>query len=80
MTVHKSQGSEYREVWLVPPSVASAYDEDSLSGLNNALLYTGITRARKRFVFFGSKQEMTAAVETVRIRRTALYDMVNSLF
>ena len=80
MTVHKSQGSEYREVWLVPPSVASAYDEDSLSGLNNALLYTGITRARKRFVFFGSKQEMTAAVETVRIRRTALYDMVNRLF
>lgn len=80
MTVHKSQGSEYREVWLVPPSVALAYDEDSLSGLNNALLYTGITRARKRFVFFGSKQEMTAAVETVRIRRTALYDMVNSLF
>ena len=80
MTVHKSQGSEYREVWLVPPSVASAYDEDSLSGLNNALLYTGITRARKRFVFFGSKQEMTAAAETVRIRRTALYDMVNSLF
>ena len=80
MTVHKSQGSEYREVWLVPPSVASAHDEDSLSGLNNALLYTGITRARKRFVFFGSKQEMTAAVETVRIRRTALYDMVNGLF
>lgn len=80
MTVHKSQGSEYREVWLVPPSVASVHDEDSLSGLNNALLYTGITRARKRFVFFGSKQEMTAAVETVRIRRTALYDMVNSLF
>ena len=69
MTVHKSQGSEYREVWLVPPSVVSVYDEDSLSGLNNALLYTGITRARKRFVFFGSKQEMTAAVETVRIRR-----------
>ena len=80
MTVHKSQGSEYREVWLVPPSVVSVRDEDSLSGLNNALLYTGITRARKRFVFFGSKQEMTAAVETVRIRRTALYDMVNSLF
>ena len=80
MTVHKSQGSEYREVWLVPPSVASVHDEDSLSGLNNALLYTGITRARKRFVFFGSKQEMTAAIETVRIRRTALYDMVNSLF
>ena len=80
MTVHKSQGSEYREVWLVPPSVASVHDEDSLSGLNNALLYTGITRARKRFVFFGSKQEMTAAAETVRIRRTALYDMVNSLF
>lgn len=22
MTVHKSQGSEYREVWLLPPSAA----------------------------------------------------------
>ena len=80
MTVHKSQGSEYREVWLIPPSDKSVQDEDSLNSLNNALLYTGITRARERFVFFGTKQEMAVAVETVKKRRTALYDMVNTLF
>ena len=83
MTVHKSQGSEYREVWLLPPSLpqaASLETDDTLSGLNNALLYTGITRARERFVFWGGKKEWAKAVETRKSRLTALRDMVNELF
>ena len=52
MTVHKSQGSEYREVWLLPPSVpATTESEEEARGLDKALLYTAITRARERFVF-----------------------------
>ncbi|XLM23321.1 ATP-binding domain-containing protein, partial [Chromobacterium piscinae] len=38
MTVHKSQGSEYDEVWLQLPEQAGPL-------LNRALLYTAITRA-----------------------------------
>ncbi|MCP1773078.1 exodeoxyribonuclease V alpha subunit [Neisseria perflava] len=83
MTVHKSQGSEYREVWLLPPSgglEALEKDGDVLSGLNNALLYTGITRARNHFVFWGGQNELVEAVNNRKTRLTALRDMVNSMF
>ncbi|ROV55484.1 exodeoxyribonuclease V subunit alpha [Neisseria chenwenguii] len=84
MTVHKSQGSEYGEVWLLPPSggapAADTDEDDVLSGLNNALLYTAITRAREKFVFWGGKNEWTAAVETRKKRQTALADMIGDCF
>ncbi len=57
ITVHKSQGSEYREVWLLPPSVEMP--PESGAGLNKALLYTAITRARERFVFCGSRSRVS---------------------
>ena len=63
MTVHKSQGSEYREVWLLPPSVpATTESEEEARGLDKALLYTAITRARERFVFWGNAEELCQAV------------------
>ncbi len=81
MTVHKSQGSEYREVWLLPPSIGMANESDDvLSSLNNALLYTGITRARERFVFWGDKKIFEWAVKTQKKRQTALDEMINALF
>lgn len=82
MTVHKSQGSEYREVWLLPPSVPEREEEggDVLNSLNNALLYTGITRARERFVFWGGQKTFETAVNTQKKRQTALYDMLKQSF
>lgn len=81
MTVHKSQGSEYREVWLLPPSIDTANESDDvLNSLNNALLYTGITRAQKRFVFWGDKKIFEWAVKTQKKRQTALGEMINTLF
>ncbi len=57
MTVHKTQGSEYREVCLLPPSAAPSDEgDDAFSGLSKALLYTAITRAREKFVFFGGEE------------------------
>lgn len=81
MTVHKSQGSEYREVWLLPPSL-DAPDEsgDVHNSLNNALLYTAITRAREHFVFWGDKKTFESAVNTHKKRQTALNEMINTLF
>ncbi|MRN36982.1 exodeoxyribonuclease V subunit alpha [Neisseria sp. N95_16] len=81
MTVHKSQGSEYREVWLLPPSIDMANESDDvLNSLNNALLYTGITRAQKRFVFWGNKKIFEWAVKIQKKRQTALDEMINTLF
>lgn len=81
MTVHKSQGSEYREVWLLPPDIQADMDNDDvLSSLNNALLYTGITRARERFVFWGERTAFDAAVKTQKKRQTALDMMIEHVF
>lgn len=84
MTVHKSQGSEYQEVWLLPPKTLpnddSAAEQDEFSSLNRALLYTAITRARKRFAFWGSQKDFNAAVCMQKKRQTALGEMINSIF
>ncbi len=75
MTVHKSQGSEYQEVWLLPPS-SSFEDADDSGSLNRALLYTALTRARDRFVFWGDEAGFRAACKNNQPRRSALRDMI----
>lgn len=52
LSVHKSQGSEYDEVTLLLPERSERF--------GRKMLYTAITRARKRFVLF-------ASVETIRL-------------
>lgn len=51
MTVHKSQGSEFRHTVLVLP------DKDS-QVLTKELLYTGITRAKERFTLVAARPEL----------------------
>lgn len=68
MTVHKSQGSEYRDVWLLPPPFANT----AADVLDRALLYTAVTRAGSRFTFWGSGQMLAAAAERREVRRSAL--------
>lgn len=83
MTVHKSQGSEYREVWLLPPSSenpAQEIGESEAFGLDNALLYTAITRARERFTFWGGQQIFSAAVGMKKERQTALKEILSDVF
>lgn len=72
ITVHKSQGSEYGEVWLLPPSAPGG----SPNGLNRALLYTAVTRARERFVFWGGRTAFQTACATQETRRSALREMI----
>ena len=62
MTVHKSQGSEFDHTALVLPTEPAAI-------ITRELLYTGITRARKRFVLVGSE----ATVEQATQQRTRRY-------
>lgn len=67
MTVHKSQGSEYDEVWLQLPEQAGPL-------LNRALLYTAITRARSRFAVAGSEAVWLAGAASAPRRDSGLAD------
>ncbi|MBH5329501.1 exodeoxyribonuclease V subunit alpha [Eikenella sp. S3360] len=65
MTVHKSQGSEYEEVWLLGDETGSAL-------FDRTLLYTAVTRARERFGYAGSMAVLEEAVRRKNSRRTGL--------
>lgn len=68
MTVHKSQGSEFGEVWLLPPLGALEQAED----YHRALLYTAITRAKQRFVYWGDLASLQDASMRHVHRQTVL--------
>jgi exodeoxyribonuclease V alpha subunit len=55
MTIHKSQGSEFDEVVIVLPDADSPL-------MTRELLYTAVTRARKRVEIRGSEAALRAAV------------------
>ena len=55
LTVHRAQGSEYDEVAVVPGPPASRV-------ATRELLYTAVTRARRRVVVHGTAQSVAAAV------------------
>jgi exodeoxyribonuclease V alpha subunit len=67
MTVHKSQGSEFDEVLLILP------DKDSPL-LTRELIYTGLTRARKKVVICGRKSILTQALKRRIVRTSGLRD------
>ena len=62
MTVHKSQGSEYRAVIL------SAFSGSSLL-LTRSVLYTAITRARELFIIVGREEVIAAMTQNDRQQR-----------
>ena len=59
MTVHKSQGSEYRAVIL------TAWNGSPYL-LSRSILYTAITRARELLIIVGREETVAAMVETRR--------------
>ncbi len=63
MTVHKSQGSEFDEVVLILP------DRDT-PVLTRELIYTAITRARKKVTIYGTKDILRAALRR-RVARSS---------
>lgn len=67
MTIHKSQGSQFDEVSIVLPPA------DSLL-LSRALLYTAVTRAKKKVRLVGSLAAVRAAVERQVHRVSGLRD------
>lgn len=65
MTVHKSQGSEFDTVAMVLP------DRPSLL-LTREMLYTGITRAKKTFTLYGTKEELQTCINSPTQRYSGL--------
>lgn len=63
MTVHKSQGSEYEEVWYYAPRIIPA---------SRALLYTAITRSKQRLIYWGDESSFNLAIHNVAPRHSAL--------
>ena len=62
MTIHKSQGSEYRAV------VLSAWNASPYL-LSRSILYTAITRARELLVIVGREETIAAMVNNAKIGR-----------
>jgi len=67
MSIHKSQGSEFDEIAVVLPDASSAL-------LSRELLYTAVTRARKRVVIHATADVIKRAVETDVQRASGLRD------
>ena len=65
MTVHKSQGSEFDKVVLILPAHRSAV-------LSRELLYTAVTRARKKLEIWGSREVFFEAVSLAIARHSGL--------
>jgi exodeoxyribonuclease V alpha subunit len=55
MTIHKAQGSQFDTVAVVLPDASSRV-------LTRELLYTGITRARRRVIVVGERASIAAAI------------------
>lgn len=71
MTVHKSQGSQAREVTLLLPP-----DDSPL--LTRQLFYTAVTRAQEHVRVVGSEASVRAAVDTMAHRATGLRQRLRS--
>ena len=67
MTVHKSQGSEFGHTALVLPNQV-------LPVLSRELVYTAITRARRRLSVYANDNVMGYAIATPTQRRSGLID------
>ena len=67
VTVHRAQGSEYDEVAVVPGPAESRV-------ATRELLYTAVTRARRRVIVYGSEESVRAAVGRATDRSSGLRD------
>lgn len=69
MTVHKSQGSEFGHTVLILP-------EEPCPVLGRELLYTALTRAKRRFTLIGTPQQIKDAVQNPARRDSGLGKML----
>ena len=66
VTIHKSQGSEYKNVFIILP-----WEENSPL-LSREILYTGVTRAKERVTVIGKKSVFETALRRQIFRYSGL--------
>ncbi|MCF9046584.1 exodeoxyribonuclease V subunit alpha [Acinetobacter nectaris] len=71
MTIHKSQGSEFKHVAVV-------LEESSQRLLSRELLYTAITRAKRVVSLFVNPESLTTALAVKTVRQSGLYSKINN--
>ena len=69
LTIHKSQGSEYRHAVVVLPERASRI-------VTRELLYTGITRAKPNLTLIATQDALEIAIGNKVQRATGLTDLL----
>lgn len=69
LTVHKSQGSQYRRVIFI------ALDRDCHMLLDRPLLYTAVTRTKEQCVVAGQISAVQKAIQTYRAKRTVIQEL-----
>lgn len=72
LTVHKSQGSQYRKVVVV------VLERDSHMILTRPLVYTAVTRAQKECIVAGQVQALWKAIERGTYKRTIIREMAQT--
>ena len=71
MTVHKSQGSEFDHAALILPSQRSPVE-------TRELVYTAVTRARRRLSLYADERVLSGAIATRTERRSGLSAFFNN--
>jgi len=69
LTVHKSQGSQYRNVCM------ACFNRDGWGLLDRSLLYTGITRTKSACCVVGEISAVYAAIDKVNHKRTIIQQL-----
>lgn len=62
ITIHKSQGSEFAHVMIVLPDTDEPKSQGGAGLLSKALLYTAITRAKKKVSLFSSEATLKKTI------------------
>jgi len=69
LSVHKSQGSQYRKV------IFCCFSRDGFMMLNRALVYTAITRAQKECIVIGDQPAFVNALQRLEVKTTVLQQL-----
>lgn len=72
LTVHKSQGSQYRKIFFV---VAK---RDAMTLLSRPMVYTAVTRAKRECRVIGDTQSFHRAIGTVNRKATVIQELAES--
>jgi len=69
LTVHKSQGSQYRNV------LVACFNRDTWGLLDRSLLYTGVTRTRAACCVVGELSSVWTAISKINAKRTIIQQL-----